>query len=161
MIKVFNILLISLIFTACGSSDGSSANNSISTPDHRLGTYSAEIDSGGTIVRSFNIIIEPDQAITGGVPENVHFAQIRDADNLFSRYRYMRQVSAGSPNNHYMEGYSETEAAHYIESIYDSLQDCLDNVSGSNEIYERILISTPKFTGGGFGTFLTACKLKD
>lgn len=153
---------MSLGLVACGGggSDGSGGTSSPSV-DQRLGTYSAEITDSGGLVRSLDLIVESDTAVTSGTPESIPFIQLRDSNNLFSRYRHMRNKDGWVETNQIVKSDYETQNAHYHHSVYDSLQDCLDNISGTGALYEKILISQPKFSGGGFGTTLTACKLKD
>lgn len=159
--KLLGIIIISLGLVACGGGDGGSSGGSGGSVDSTLGTYAAEIQgSGGVVLRSFNLLVESDQAATGGVAEDVPFYQLRDGDNIFSRYRHMRNKNAWPTYNMFIESDFETEAANYREAQFDSLADCMTNTAGTGDVYSRILIVSPKFTDGGSGTSMVACKLK-
>jgi len=169
MKNLIGLVLVSMSLVACGGGSGGSGgtggsggSGGDSAPvDQRIGIYSAEIkDSGGVITRSLDLHVEADDAVTSGVPEDVPFIQLRDGDNMFSRYRYMRNT-VGSANNHFATSDYESESAHYTHGNYDSLQDCLDGVSGTGAVYEKIVISNPKFSGGGSLSSLSACKVLD
>ena len=149
------VIMVSMLMVACGGSgDGGSGGSVGGGIDSNLGTYSAEIkNSGGTVVRSFNILVETDQNTTIGVPENVPFYQFRDEDNIFSRYRYMRFTTGI-----FLTGDYESEAIQSTTGQFDSLVDCLDNVTGTGSTYKRLIINSPKYSGGGTGTSLAACK---
>lgn len=157
------VIGFSLSLVACGGGggDGSSGGNSGgAASDHRIGTYSAEISSSSTVTRSFNILVESDAAVTSGIAEDLPFVQVRDGDNIFSRYRYLRNVNNWPATNQTIQSDYETEVVIYTENSYASLQDCLDNNQGAGQIYKQIYINTPKFSGGGAGTSLRACVLK-
>ena len=140
---------MSMTLIACGESDGGSDTESL--VNQVVGQYQAEISDSGGLIRAFTVTIS--------IGSDGSYRIIEDG--AFVVYTGLRR-SVGSNINHFLENDS-SEAVQLIHSSEDSISECLTSTStGSNSSNSvRLSISSPKFAGGGPGTSLVACRLKD